>query len=47
MPYDRLMARFTWTSCSAAVCCLGALGVLGWSHVTAMFVGALMLSGDS
>jgi hypothetical protein len=46
MPYDRLLARFTWASCSAAVCCLAVLDVLGWGHVTAMFAGALMLSGD-
>lgn len=46
MLYDRLVARLTWASCSAAVCSLGVFGVLGWSHVTAMFVGALVLSGD-
>lgn len=46
MPYDRLQARLVWASLSGAVCSLGVLGVLGWAHATAMFVGALMLSGD-
>ena len=41
---DRLTAQFAWISCSAAVCSLGVLGVLGWPHAFGMFAGALMLS---
>lgn len=41
-----LTARVTWIGLSGVVCSLAQLGVLGWEHLTAMMVGALMMRDD-